>query len=733
MESSKREKSIGDLWGGLAAMLVALPSSIAFGVTIFAPLGSSFLVFGAVAGILGATALGLVASCFGGTDRLITAPCAPAAAVLAALTLQLAQRHVPPEMALLLLVAVGLFCGVLQILFGVIGLGRLIKYMPFPVVSGYLGGVGLVIIFSQTPRLLGVPGDMHFMDSVLSPQLWKWPSIIVGVVTIAVMVAAPKITKAIPGAIAGLLCGMAAYFGLALLDPKLLELAGNPFVVGPMNVTGAQMLHAVIGRWHSIGGLALPQLYPILFPALTLSVLLSIDTLKTCVVLDALTRSRHNSNRELIGQGLGNVASAAIGGIPGSGTMGATLVNISSGSLTRKSGILEGLLALVAFVLLRKVIAWVPIAALAGILLVVAARMFDRNSLRLLKARSTILDFIVIVVVVIVAESVSLIAASGVGIALAVVLFIRGQIGGTVVRRRLQGNQVFSHRIRLSAERAILEEHGENTIIFELQGNLFFGTADQMYNRIEPELGKADYLILDMRRVQSIDVTATHTLEIVEGILKDRGGRLILSHLPSKTPSGQDLARFFDEAGLVRPERDIKTFDHLHDALEWVEDRILETHQLQYADQRPLELREIQLFRNLKQETFADLEACMRQRSFKAGEMVFTRGDAGGDLYLIRRGSVRILLPLSRRSEHHVATFSRGDFFGEVSFLDGGIRSADAMAFTDVEVFELPRRQFDNFSEEHKKTAIKLLESIATALAIRLRNSNAELLALKED
>ena len=714
-------------------MLVALPSAIAFGVIIFAPLGGVYLALGAVAGMLGTAALGLVSPTFGGTNRLITAPCAPAAAVLSALTLQLTHQSVKPEVVLLLLVVVALLCGGLQILFGVIGLGRLIKYMPFPVVSGYLSGVGLIIILSQTPKLLGVPGNSHFLEVVTSPHLWKWQSIVVGAVTIGVMLLAPKITKAVPAAIAALLAGVLTYFGLAFFDPKLLVLSNNALVIGPMTASGSEMAQAAVGRWHAITELKLSELSILIFPALTLAVLLSIDTLKTCLVLDAVTRSRHNSNRELIGQGLGNLACAAVGGIPGSGTMGATLVNISSGGRTRRSGMLEGVLALAAFLLLGRVIAWVPIAALAGILIVVGAKMFDRRSLRLLKSRSTVLDFCVIVAVVIIAETISLIAASGVGIALAVLLFIREQIGGTVVRRKLFGNQTFSHRIRLAAERAILEQQGARTVIFELQGSLFFGTADQMYTRIEPELKNADYLILDMRRVQSIDVTAGHMLEILQDILTEKGGTLLFSHLPSKAPSGQDMKHFFDQAGLDRPERPVKTFDHLHDALEWVEDTILTEHHVHYADQQALELRDIDLFHGLKAETFADLEACMQKKSFKTGEMVFNRGDGGGELFLIRRGSVRIMLPVSGRSEHHVATFSRGDFFGEVSFLDGGNRSADALAFTDTDVFVLSRHRFDGLSESHKKTAIKLLEAIATTLARRLRNSNSELLALKEE
>ena len=193
-------------------MLVALPSAIAFGVTIYAPLGASYASRGAIAGILGTTALGVVAAGFGGTRRLISAPCAPAVAVLSAFAIELTQRGVAPGSALVLMAVVALLCGLLQISFGLIGLGKLIKYMPYPVVSGYLSGVGLIIILSQIPKFLGVPDRYRFWEGLLTPSLWKWQSLAVGVVTTAVMVLAPRVTKKVPAAILGLGCGMLAYF-----------------------------------------------------------------------------------------------------------------------------------------------------------------------------------------------------------------------------------------------------------------------------------------------------------------------------------------------------------------------------------------------------------------------------------------------------------------------------------------------------------------------------------------
>ena len=730
MKIEKPGNLAGDLWGGLAAMLVALPSAIAFGVTIFLPLGATYAAQGAIAGILGVTALGLVAGAFGGTNRLITAPCAPAAAVLSALAIQWSQNGITAESAVLLLSLMGLICGLIQVGFGAVGLGRLIKYVPYPVVSGYLSGVGLIIIISQVPKFLGLPKQVAFWEGLASPSLWQWQGVAVGAVTVAVMVTAPMLTKAVPAAILGLASGVIAYFGLALADPALLTLPGNALVVGPLGGSGVSFGDAIAGRWKAIADLDVAELGRLLVPAATLAVLLSIDTLKTCVVLDALTRSRHNSNRELVGQGLGNLASAFIGGVPGAGQMGATLVNMSSGAQTRLSGLIEGVLALIAFLILGTFIAWVPIPALAGILIVIGFRMFDRASLHLLKSRATILDFAVIVTVVVVALTVSLIAASGAGIALAIVLFIREQIRGSIVRSKAYGNQMFSKRVRLPDEMAILEKRGDHTAIFELQGSLFFGTTDQLYTTVEPELKTRTYIILDMRRVQSVDLTAVHMLEQIEGMLAERGAFLIFSHLPENVPSGQDMRQYFDQVGLVKSESHIQTFSELDEALEWVEERLIEEEHLERMLEQPLELREIDVFLGRKESTLAALESCMDKRSYKAGEKIFAQGDAGDEMFLIRRGAVRIVLSLSEKQGHHLATFGRGDFFGEMAFLDPAPRSADALAFTDTDLFVLSRTRFDTLAEEHKKLAMGLVLSVARVLSIRLRYANAELRAL---
>ncbi len=502
----------GDFWGGLASMLVALPSAIAFGVLVYSAIGPEYAGAGALSGILGAAALGMVAPLVGRNGGFITAPCAPAAAVLAAMAIELSGHgDMSAERLLSLLALTALLSALFQLVLGIVRAGRLIKFIPYQVVTGYLSGVALIIAVGQLPKLLGLPKEMSLAHGVLAPEAWNWTGIGVGLVTIAVMVGASRITQKVPGAILGLAAGIAAYFAASLLDPGLLQLAHNALVIGPIDTSGS-IVDAVTQRAVSLIGIRPEDVGMVLASALTLAVLLSIDTLKTGVVLDAMMHSRHNSNRELLAQGSANFAAFMIGGLPGAGTMGATLVNFSSGGRSYWSGVAEGVLVVAAYVLLGRLIAWVPIGALAGILLVVAFRMFDRGMFLLLMHPATRVDFIVIATVVVVAQF-GLIAASAVGIAIAILLFIRDQIRGTVLIAKHDLRSAHSKRRRLEDERDVLNVAGERAAVAQLQGNLFFGTTDHLFSQLEPDLARLRYLLLDLRRVQSMDYTAAHLVE----------------------------------------------------------------------------------------------------------------------------------------------------------------------------------------------------------------------------
>jgi SulP family sulfate permease len=732
-EFFKKLYQAGDFWGGFAAMLVALPASIAFGVTIYAAIGPTHAALGALAGIVGASVIGLVASTFGGTDRLISAPCAPAAAVLSAFAIGMVHDGVPAGNIVLMLLMLGILAGGFQVLFGFVGIGQLIKYIPYPVVSGYLTGVGLIIIGSQLSKLVGAPSGTPWHQSLISPWMWDWQALVVGGATIAGILLGPGITKRLPGMIIGVLAGVLTYFGLAMQDASLLELTNNPLIIGPLGVSGEGYFASITERWHEIGDLRLSQVGALFGSALTLAVLLSIDTLKTCVVLDQMTRSRHNPNRELVAQGAANIASCSVGGIPGAGTMGATLINLSSGATTRASGLVEGVLALLSALLLSNFIAWIPVSALAAGLIVVGFRMIDREPLRFIQSSATVFDFGVVVAVVVVALSVGLIAASGVGVALAIVLFLREQIGGTVVRHKFYVNQMSSNWHRPESETRILEQKGDQAVIFELQGSLFFGTTQQLYGLIEAEIKTRKFIILDMKRVMSVDVTAAHLLNQLRDSLAETGAMLLLSNVRENLPNGRNLRAFLDQTGVTEKHDTVRLFPELDSAIEWVEDRILgEVERAVPEPETAMLLSEMELFKGRKDETLVDLEARLTSRICAAGETVYSRGEPGDALYMIRRGSVKIFAPIGAGRTRHIATFGRGDFFGGLAFLDGRPRGNDAIAAVETEFFVLSLEQFNAISEEHKRLALTLLSAISRTLALRLRHADTEVAMLHE-
>lgn len=712
----------GDLWGGFAAMLVALPSAIAYGVAVYALLGPDYVSHGVRTGIIGAAVLGFVTAAMGGAPRLISAPCAPAGAVLASLAvgmLATGDTAVTPERIILLLAVVAVLSGVLQLGYGLAGGGRLIKFIPYPVVSGYLSGVGAIIFLGQLPKLLGLPGK-----HLAAPALWSGPAIIVGLITIAGVLLAPRVTKAVPATILGLAAGVLAYFGLATLRPELLTLDRNPLLLGPMGGGARGLFGGQTGMWAACVGLTWTDLRLLIPPAVTLSVLLSVDTLKTCVVVDSLTHTRHDSNRTLIGQGTGNLISALLGGMPGAGTMGATLVSVESGGRTRLSGLCEGMFVLMTALLLAQWLAWVPVAALAGILIVVAVRMFDWGSFHLLKQRSTMLDFAVIATVIVVAVGDNLIAAAGAGVGLAMLLFIRDQIRSPVIRRKIDGTGISSTQHRAPADQSLLQPHRALITVCELQGSLFFGTTDQLRTELTPVLPHCRWLILDLRRVTAMDYTAAHLFAELNTDLNAQRGGLLFSRLPTR----RDLRNYIEQIGVLGAKTTARRFETLDDALCWAEDRVLAALRPAPTDtETPLQLAEFELCRAMdSDQTLSALATCAEPRSYAAGDAIFRAGEVSDEMFLIRRGIVRIVLPAGV-THHNLASFGRGNFFGELAFLDRGNRSADAIAVTPVDLFVLSRARFDELSRAQPLIGVKIFARIARTLALRLRRSDQEL------
>ncbi|MEZ6186393.1 MAG: SLC26A/SulP transporter family protein [Planctomycetota bacterium] len=722
---TRAPRLLDDLLGGTAAALVAFPSAIAFGLVVFASLGPERAGQGALYGMLGAVALGLVAGALGGRPGNVSAPCAPAAAVLAALTGALVDRDRGPELVLAVLSLAGLAVGALQLLVGILGGGRLIKFIPYPVVAGYLAAVGLSIVVSQVPKLLALPPHTELLPALTQPGLWRPAALTVGGLTIAATLLAPKLTARLPAPIVGLAVGGVAYAALCLVEPALRSV-DNPLVIGRLG-EGGSPLPSWAPRWRGLRALQLQDLETALIPATTLGLLLCVDALKTSVLVDSLTRTRHDSDRELRAQGVANLCAALLGGMPGSATAGPTLVNVSSGGRTRRSGIVAGAVALLTLVALSGLLAWVPQAALAGILIVIGLRMVDARTVDLARRRETAFDFCVVLTVVLTAFAVDLIVAAGVGVVLSILLFLRDQIGAHVVRRTLRGQTVSSKNRRLPEQRALLRAEGERIVIYQLQGNLFFGTADQLFHELEPQLTAGRIVILDLHRVGSLDFTAGRLLHQIAAQLGEAGGELVFANVdPCQTP-------YLEHFGVLGPGGCARAFADADDALGWAEDRLLEAAGLlDHPSAPPLALGELSLFQDLSPAQLEAVSEHVSARSFAPGERVFSCGEPGDSLFLVRRGSVRILLPLSGGATKHLATFGRASVFGDMAFLVPGPRSAHAEAETATDVYCLSRAAARALVASHPDVGSSIYARLGAALAERLRDADQELRLLAE-
>jgi SulP family sulfate permease len=535
----------------------------------------------------------------------------------------------------------------------------------------------------------------------------------------------------VPAAILALLAGIGTYLVLCLFDATLLTTTGNPLLVGPLSGNESSLGDTIGQHVLALSGFG-PEIIPQVFaPALTLGVLLSIDTMKTCLVTDAMTNTHHDSNRELIGQGLGNLGSALIGGIPGAGTMGATMINITSGGTTKLSGVMEGVFALLAFLLLAPLIAWVPIAALSAILIVIGFRMIDTHSLGFFFSPTTRIDFFVILAVIPVAIFGNLIAASGVGVALAIMLFIREQTRSTVVRHRIEGNEILTKRARTPEDIDHLEREGSNMVVFELQGSLFFGTANQLLTALEPETSVRKCIILNMRRVQSLDVTATHVLEQIKDRLEEHNAYLVFCDIPKGLPSGLKMKRFLKETGVVRPTNKAFAFRELDDVLEWLE--AMEIAGVRsWPEDTALELRDMPLLIGCAREAVAALEAAVELHTIKAGKRIIKAGTDCNELFIIRSGTVKISVPLRKKASYHLATCGPGDLIGDMGFIESGSHAVDATAVTDCQVYMITREQFEFLSVMHEDLLLAIFGTITRTLSTRLHLTIAELQALRD-
>lgn len=493
--------SSGDLFGGLTAAVVALPLALAFGV-------ASGL--GPIAGLYGAIAVGFFAAIFGGTPAQVSGPTGPMTVVMAAIVASHANNLTDAFMIVML-------GGLIQIAFGLLKVGRYVSYTPYSVVSGFMSGTGLIIILIQVLPFFGLPsapgGPVGAIQSF--PQLLTATNIqalIIAAVSLAIMIFwPPKLGKFMPAPLVALIAG-------TLLAVFVLKAAP---VIGDIPL-GLPSLHL---PFTSFGNL--PSL---LQPALILALLGSVDSLLTSLVADSITHTQHKSDRELIGQGLGNMAAGLLGGLPGAGATMRTVVNVRAGGRSRASGALHAMILLSLVLGLGPLTERIPYAVLAGILMKVGWDIIDWPYLRLLHTAPRA-KVIVMLITLFMTVFVDLITAVSVGLILAGFVTASWMEteelkGVTSVALPEEGDDFNL------AEREMLESHGGHTLVVMLRGRFSFASARALVNKIGSVPDSYSHTVIyDLTNAAYFDTSAAFALGNLIKTTLDDGCKCFVSGL----------------------------------------------------------------------------------------------------------------------------------------------------------------------------------------------------------
>jgi len=488
---------LGDVYGGVTAAVVALPLALAFGVASGA---------GAAAGIYGAIFVGFFAALFGGTPAQVSGPTGPMTVVMAAIITQYAHE---PAMAF----TVVMMGGLIQILLGVFRVGQYIRLIPYPVISGFMTGIGCIIIILELAPLLGVaipPGgplaSLRALPEIVAG--FNAHAVAAGVITLAVACLWPaRLARYCPPPLAALVAGTLIVLFLLPGAPVIGEI--------PTGLPRPQL-----------PTFSLEALPAMLKSAMILALLGAIDSLLTSLIADNVSRTHHNSNRELIGQGIGNFIAGMFGGIPGAGATIRTVVNIRAGGRTPISGALHSLILLALMLGLAPLAAHIPHAVLAGILLKVGYDIIDWRYLRRLH-RAPVAGIVIMLTVLLLTVLVDLVTAVGAGVVMASVLFVKRMHDLQIEGMELVTGAKARHTL-IPEEAEILEQAGDRILLFRLRGPTSFGAARALATRFAAT-GEHDVLVLDLTDVPMIDTSGSLAIEDVIVEAQALGMRVFIS------------------------------------------------------------------------------------------------------------------------------------------------------------------------------------------------------------
>ncbi len=478
----------GDIFGGVTAAIVSLPLALAFGVASG---------IGPIGGLYGAICVGFFAALFGGTPTLISEPTGPMTVVMTAIVASLTASN--PEQGLAMAFTVVMLAGLFQIIFGIFKLGKYVTLMPYSVISGFMSGIGVILIILQIAPFLGqAPPKGGVLGTFMAiPQLVanvNPPEAILGALTLTIIFLMPKkLKKIVPPQLIALIVG--TVISLTVFQGTDIRRIGEI----PVGLPPLQLPTFSAG-----------QITVMFVDAVMLGMLGCIDTLLTAVVADSLTRTEHKSDKELIGQGIGNIVSGLCGGLPGAGATMGTVVNIQTGATSALSGLTRALVLLVVVLGAAKLTEPIPMAVLAGIALKVGIDILDWSFLKR-SHKVSVKGSLIMYGVLFLTVFVDLIVAVGVGVFIANILTIERlsslQSAGVKLISDTDDDAIVSDQ-----EKQLLDQGKGRVLLFCLSGPMIFGLSKAI-SREHNAMKDADALVMDLTAVPMLGVTASLAIE----------------------------------------------------------------------------------------------------------------------------------------------------------------------------------------------------------------------------
>ena len=724
----------GDLGGAFTAAVVLLAIQGSYGMLALAPLGPGYAGHGFVIGLF-ATVLGNVAAVLAGARGPML--CGPSAAMallvppllgtLLGLPGFMGADGRPDVPLLLAAVSAGvLLAGLGQVVFGALRLGTLVSYVPYPVHAGFMNAVAVLMLLAVLPYAMGLPAGAPASEWHQAP----WGAPVVAVMALVLAQRPPRWLGRLPAFLVALVAATAVHhaiaviFGAGAVGPQFaLPSFASIGTMGLAELLDAQRLTYVVE--------AAPA---ILSFALAVFMMSTLQTLMAASAVDGLLQRRVDSEQLLRAQGAANMAVAVMGGLPTAGALSMTVVNLNAGGRGTASRMLFGLCLAALFLFAGAVMRHLPLAAIAGLFIAAAWSLVDGWSrhacLQMLRVatgrvrpdRSLLSAFAVMALVALSALGISLIAGVAVGILAAMVMFVRGNVR-TPVRCVGSAATRSSRKIRPSGAIALLRSHGAAIGVLELDGALFFGTADAATRALEAVARHSSQVIVDFERVGEVDASGARVLLQSLSRVHDDGRRVLLAGL-----AGADrrmaMLRAMDSQRVLAS---CSVHPDLDRALEAAEDRLLDSLDPHVGVSASLTLEQTVFGEDLDADELEALRKAVEPVRATKGQVLFRRGDPGDALYVLLAGQVGIWLGDAAAGGRRLVSFAPGVPFGEIALLHGSPRSADAVVEADAVLARLDRRASESLALEQPVLHGKLMRAVALHLATRVRALTDEL------